>query len=413
MDNDKKALKNSVIAGIMLAGFLAGIYFSIIVPKTYASFWDFLWPKNLQQTTQTNEQKIQSYESSLSIEQAVIDVVKKASPAVVSIIQTKDVPIIERYYVDPFQDFFGDFGPFGFQLPQYRQNGTQKQEVGGGSGFIITSDGLVVTNKHVVIDEDSEYTVLTNDGKKYSAKVLARDPLQDLAIIKIEASNLPVVMLGDSDGIQIGQFAIAIGNALGEFRNTVSFGVVSGMRRNVDAGDRKGFQEVIDEVIQTDAAINPGNSGGPLLNLKGEVIGINTAMAQGAENIGFALPINKAKRDITAVKETGKIVYPFLGVRYVIINSDIKKDQNLSVDYGALIGSGEQGEPAIVSGSPAQKAGLRSGDIILEVNGNKITTENTLSKVIQLFNPGTSVQLKILRGDVEKMITVVLGEKSS
>jgi serine protease Do len=227
----------------------------------------------------------------LTQEEEVILAVKNNSPAVASIIISKNLPLYEQCYVNPFGDLFP-----GFQIPQICQKGTQLQEIGGGSGFVVSADGLILTNKHVVSDRQAEYTVLTNDGKKYSAKVLALDPNQDLAIIKIEngTSSLPTAKLGDSDNLQIGQTAIAIGNALGEFKNTVSVGVVSGLGRTITAGGGSA-SETIKDVIQTDAAINPGNSGGPLLNLKGEVVGINTAIVSGAESIGFAIPINQAK----------------------------------------------------------------------------------------------------------------------
>ena len=218
------------------------------------------------------------------------EVVKDASPAVVSVIISKYVPILEQEYYNPF----GDDSPFKILIPRLKQKGTELKEVGGGSGFIVSADGLIVTNKHVVLDEEAEYTVLTNDGNKFPAKILARDPVQDVAVLKIDANNLPIVKLGDSDNIEIGQTVIAIGNALGEFRNTVSAGIVSGLMRTITAGGG-GFSEELEEVIQTDAAINPGNSGGPLLNLYGEVVGVNTAMASGAENIAFAIPINKIK----------------------------------------------------------------------------------------------------------------------
>ncbi len=357
-------------------------------------------------------------------EEAVIEAVKNASPAVVSIVITKDVPIIEQYYYNPFQEFEQFFGEgFQFQIPQYRQMGTEKQEVGGGTGFIISEDGMILTNKHVVLDTEADYTVLTNNGKTYPAKVLARDPIQDLAVIKIDQEKIvdnqgkvnfksfPVVKLGDSDKIQIGQTVITIGNALGEFRNTISVGVVSGLGRTITASGG-GLVETLEDIIQTDAAINKGNSGGPLLNLKGEVIGINTAMVQEAQSIGFAIPINKAKRDIEQVKTLGKIVYPFLGVRYVLINDTIKKENNLSVNYGAWIKKGDQGEPAIESNSAAQIAGLKENDIILEFNGEKITTENTLAKLIMKYNPGDKVNLKILRDKTELNISVTLGERS-
>ena len=215
----------------------------------------------------------------------------------------------------------------------------------------------------MVLDQDAEYTVLTNEGQKYPVSVLARDPLQDIAILKMDANNLPTVKLGNSDALQIGQTVIAIGNALGEFRNTVSVGVVSGLMRTITARGT-GFKEQLEEVIQTDAAINKGNSGGPLLNLYGQVIGVNTAMAQQAENIGFAIPVNKVKKDINDIKTYGKIVYPFLGIRYVPITKAITEENNLSVDYGVLIVEGEGAdEVAIALGSAAERAGLKQEDI--------------------------------------------------
>jgi serine protease Do len=262
---------------------------------------------------------------------------------------------------------------------------------------------MVLTNKHVVLDEKADYTVFTNDGQKFPAKVIAKDPLQDLAIIKIESNEkFTPIKLGDSDNLEIGQTVIAIGNALGEFRNTVSVGVISGLGRTVTASGG-GFIETIEDVIQTDAAINKGNSGGPLLNLKGEVIGINTAMALGAQNIGFAIPINKAKKDIEQVKTLGKIVYPFLGVRYLLINERVQKEYNLGVNYGALV-------KEVIPQSPAFKAALKEKDIILEFNGEKITPENSLKKIIEKYNPGDKVFLKILRKGQKKIFEVILGE---
>lgn len=347
-----------------------------------------------------------------SQEEAVIKAVKEVSPAVVSIIITKDLPVFEEYYVSPFEEFFGQ--PFfEFKIPQYKQKGTQKQEIGGGTGFIVSEDGMILTNGHVVSDKEAEYTVLTNDGKKYPAKVLARDSIRDLALIKIENQEIPfpTIKLGDSDKLQIGQTVIAIGNALGEFRNTVSVGVISGLGRTVTAGGG-GMIETLEDVIQTDAAINRGNSGGPILNLKGEVIGVNFAMAEAAENIGFAIPINKAKKDIEQVKTLGKIVYPFLGVRYVLITENIQKENNLPVDYGAWVRKGTGGETAIFPGSAAEKVGLKEGDIILEFNGEKITLENTLAKIIMKYNPGDKMDLKILREGKEKIFEVTLEERS-
>jgi len=356
------------------------------------------------------------YVSNISAEQAVIDTVKNVSPSVVSIVISKNVPVYEQQFIDPF----GGLSPFSIQLPQQIQNGTQYQEIGAGSGFIVSADGLVLTNKHVVSDNQADYTVYTNDGQKYKAKVLALDPVQDLAVIKIQSPStgsgqaFKPVVLGDSAGVQIGQTAVAIGNALGQFDNTISVGVVSGLGRTISASDQIGsVSETLEGIIQTDAAINSGNSGGPLLNLKGEVIGINTAMAQGAQSIGFALPINLAKKDIEQVSKTNKIVYPFLGVRYVLIDETIKQKYKLSVDAGAYVTKGPGGESAISAGSAAAKAGIKEKDVILSINGEKITTKNSMATIIQKYNAGDKVTLHILRGDKEQDIEVTLGERTS
>ena len=340
----------------------------------------------------------------------VINAVKAASPAVVSIVITKNVPIIEQYYSNPFGDdplfkqFFGDI-----QIPQFRQKGFQKQEVGGGSGFIISSGGIILTNRHVVADMQAEYTVFTNDGQKYSAKILARDSINDVAIIKIEASNLPTVKLGNSDTVLVGQTSVAIGNALGEFRNTVSVGVVSGLARSVTTTG--GVAETIYDVIQTDASINPGNSGGPLLNLTGEVIGINTAMVSGAQSIGFAIPINQIKRIVNDILVFGKIKTPYIGVRYITITAAIKEAKKLPFDYGALISKGDLGEPGIVTDSPAAKIGLKEGDIILEFGGYKIDRDQPLISRINLFSVGDKVKIKAWQGGEIKTLEVIPVEK--
>ncbi len=366
-----------------------------------------------KETVIKESQVVEKYEPQTTQEQMIVDVVKKYQDAVVSVIASKDLPVLEQYYTDPFQglglpnDFFGQ----GFQIPQYRQKGTEKQDVSSGTGFIVSSDGLILTNKHVVSEEGAEFTVLMNNGEKYPAKVLATDPVQDVAVLKIEKKNLSTVVLGDSDSIQIGQSVIAIGNALGEFRNTVSVGVVSGLRRTVTA-QGGGAAETLEDLIQTDAAINPGNSGGPLINLKGEVVGIDTAMSQGAQNIGFALPINKAKKDLNQVKKSGKISYPFLGVRYVLIDKDLQKKNNLPVDYGALVVRGEtQTDLAVTPGSPADVAGIAENDIILEANGKKIDKDNTLAKIIQNSAVGETLKLKISHKGQEKTLDVKLAER--
>lgn len=369
---------------------------------------------NNKNDIKSTTERILEKQTIFSQEHFVIDAVKKTNPAVVSIIISKEVPKYETY-IDPNKQSnpFGDLFPgFNFNVPQYRQNGTEKKDIGGGSGFFVSNDGLIVTNKHVVDRKDVEYTVFTNDGKKHIAKVTARDPVLDVALIKIDppvGGKFPYLSLGNSDTLEVGQNVIAIGNALGEFRNTVSVGVVSGLARSITAGDNSGNVEFLDHVIQTDAAINPGNSGGPLLDLSGKVIGVNVAIAQGSQNIGFALPINSVKGAIESVKTTGKIVRPYLGVRYVTINAQMKDKNNLTVDYGVLVKTGANAdELAVIPGSPADKAGIVENDIILEIDGVKLDDKTSLASIIREKNVGQVVNLKILHKGVGKNVPVTL-----
>ncbi len=353
-------------------------------------------------------EKILETQTVFSQEHFVVDAVKKTNPAVVSIIISKEVPKYEAY-IDPNANPFGDLLPgFTIEIPQYRQKGTEKRQVGEGSGFFVSEDGLIVTNKHVVARKDVEYSVYTNDGKKHAAKVVARDPVLDIALIKIEGRGFPFLTLGNSDQLEVGQNVIAIGNALGEFSNTVSVGVVSGLARSITAGDNSGSVENLDHVIQTDAAINPGNSGGPLLDLSGQVVGVNVAIAVGSQNIGFALPINSVKGAIESVKSTGKIIRPYLGIRYVAINAAIKEKNNLSVDYGVLVKGNSRDELAVIPGSPADKAGIVENDIILEVDGVKLDDKANLASIIRSKNIGQKVTLKILHKGAEKTVIVIM-----
>ena len=363
-----------------------------------------------------SENQVRPYEPLRdSYEEQVMKAVERASPAVVSIIVSKDVPVIEECLIDPFsdlppeiRDFFGDGL---FELRSECRSGTRHEDIGGGTGFIIGSDGLILTNKHVVSDEKAEYTVFTNEGKKFTARVTARDPVFDIALLRIDALDLPTVVLGDSDGLRLGQAAIAIGNALSQFRNTVSVGVISGLLRNIEAGGRSGV-ESIQGVIQTDAAINPGNSGGPLLNLKGEVIGINTAIVSGAQNIGFAIPVNQAKRGIESVRRTGDIKVSYLGVRYRMVTKEFAAAEKLPVDYGALIRANSDG-PAVINDSPASRGGIRAEDIILGVNGVRVDENNPLGMLIQRYNIDDELRLTIMRNKREVELTVKLVERSS
>ena len=261
---------------------------------------------------------------------------------------------------------------------------------------------------------EDEYTVFTNDGTKYNAKVIGRDPSNDIAVIKIEGDNFPFLSFGSSESVQVGQTAVAIGNTLGEFRNTVSVGVISGLSRSIVAGDQSGKAEQLDEVIQTDAAINPGNSGGPLLNLRGEVIGVNVAVAQGSQSVGFALPADVVKSVVESVQSTGKISRPFLGVRYTIITPAIKESNKLTVDSGALVVRGETANDlAVTPGSPADKAGIVEGDIILEADGVAINEDTSLATIIRKKQVGDTIKLKILHKGNEQTITVTLQEVPS
>lgn len=360
--------------------------------------------KSVGGTTTVNQQV------SLSEDSAIINVVKQDSPAVVSIIISQNVSQLPGYGLSPFGNdpFFNFFFNNGQSQQQAPSSGLQ--EVGAGSGFFISSDGLIVTNKHVVQDTTASYTVITQDGKKYDATVQSRDPVNDLAIVKINIKNAPHLDLADSGSLQVGQRVIAIGNSLGQYQNTVTSGIISGIGRKITAGSETGTED-LSNVIQTDAAINPGNSGGPLLDITGHVVGINTAIDQQGQLVGFAIPSNEINKDIVSFQKSGKITRPLLGVRYVIVTSDIAQQQHLSVDHGALLVAGQSsGENAIVSGSPADKAGLKEGDIILQVNGKDVTQDSTLSDLLNQYNPGDSVTLQVNRSGKNMTVTVTLGE---
>ena len=354
----------------------------------------------------------------LSEDSAVIDVVKKASPAVVSIVITKDLNKIPGYGTNPYE--FDPFFPF-FGLPNSQQPKSSEpnlQQVGAGSGFFVSADGLILTNKHVVSDSEASYTVITSDGKHFEAKVMAVDPRNDLAVVKVEADKLPFLKLADSSLIQVGQRAVAIGNSLGEYQNTVTTGIVSGIGRQITASGNLG-EEQLDCVIQTDAAINPGNSGGPLLNTAAEVIGINTAIDRQGQLVGFAIPSNDAQKALDSYRKTGKIIRPFIGVRYIMINKALADKEKLPKDYGALLVRGDTATDfAVVPGSPADKAGLVENDIILEVEGKKLEGDMTLARALRDKDVGQTVSMRVYspstslgtgKGE-DKIVRVTLGE---
>lgn len=324
----------------------------------------------------------------LTEESVVINVVKDVGPSVVTVSA-----------VTPQRSVL-QFSPFGGFTTSVE--GGQPQDIG--SGFVVSEDGLIVTNKHVVSDTSITYKVATSDGKTYDVKQVSRDPSNDIAILRIDAKGLKPVVLGDSSNLQVGQFVIAIGTALGQFRNTVTTGVVSGLGRGIQAGDAfQGYVEQLDNVIQTDAAINPGNSGGPLLNSAGEVIGINVAVAQGAQNIGFAIPINVVRTAINQYKTTGKFpAKAYLGVEYQMLSKQTALSNN--VPQGAYVAS-------VASGSPAEKEGLVAGDIITKVDGNEITVDNGgLAKIISAKKPGDTINIEVYRNGNTAKTSVTLSE---
>lgn len=341
----------------------------------------------------------------------IVEAVKKAKPAVVSIVVSQEVPKYDiTYQKENALDINGQIIPnLYIQKPIYTENGVEKKELGSGSGFLISSDGLIVTNRHVVAQKDAIFSVFLNNGKEYSAKVLARDPVLDVALLKISGSNFPYLKLADSDSLEVGETVIAIGNALGEFKNTVSAGVVSGLSRSITAGDSFGQMEYLDKVIQTDAAINRGNSGGPLLNIYGEVVGINVAMVEGSSSIGFSLPINSVKGAIDSVKKIGIISRPYVGIRYVLINPDLKVKYDLPFDYGILIQKGlTLNDPAIIPNSPAEKAGLKEGDIVIEIDGKKVDQDSNFSHFIRYKKIGDFITMKVYSNGVTRTVVVVL-----
>ncbi len=317
----------------------------------------------------------------------ITETVKNVSPAVVG------VNVIEiRQYRDPFSSFFDD--PFLRQFLGDRGNLSQKvKELG--SGFIISSDGYIVTNDHVA-GNASEITITMTNGKHYDAKVIGTDLVSDICLLKIDETNLPYVTLGNSDDVIIGEWVIALGNPFGLFeindKPTVTVGVISANGMNLEPLDNRYYLNM----LQTDAAINGGNSGGPLVNSIGEVIGINTliytgGVSQGNIGLSFAIPINKVKKIVKELKENGKIDRDFdIGLRIQSIDEKIAEYYNLSTSRGVII-------TQVASGSPASKAGLKVGDIILEVEDYKINNEQTLIGVFQEFRTGQTISLKIVR----------------
>ncbi len=343
-------------------------------------------PKIEEKKVENSRLRIQSEES------VVIDTVNKVGPSVVTI--SRDLPPQANAYD------LAPFSVFGFDIPEET---TDPQPQSIGSGFIVSADGLIVTNKHVVSDLTAKYEVVTNNNKRYEVTQIYRDPINDISILKIDPKKNPgqelkPVVLGSSSNLQVGQFVIAIGTALGEFPNTVTTGVISGLGRGITAGDYFDAEE-LDNVIQTDAAINPGNSGGPLLNSSSEVIGVNTAVAAGGQNIGFALPIDTIKASIENFNKTGQFNRAFLGVSYRVIDEDIAKENEIV--EGAYIQS-------VISGSPAEKAGLTRGDIVTKVDGKALSEKFQISNAVSGKKVGDTIVLEVWKDGQTRSVSAKL-----
>jgi serine protease Do len=343
--------------------------------------------------------------------QLISQIAKNVGPSVVSV----NVDISSSSSSSSGSDSSG-LGAFGFSQPEAEQ--------AAGTGIIISSGGLIVTNRHVVPEGTTSVSVTLSDGTELkNVSVIGRTSSSDsldIAFLKIndaKGHKLTPAVIGDSSSVQVGDDVVAIGNALGQFQNTVTSGIISGYGRSVQAGDSSGdasSAENLDDLFQTDAAINEGNSGGPLTNLNGQVIGINTAIAGDAQNIGFAIPINDVRGLITQVLKTGKFARPYLGVRYVPLTADVANEYNLSVNNGAFIApSNDPSSPSVISGSPAASAGLKENDTITAVDSTKIDQTHSLTSLLDQHQPGDKISVTILRGSKSMNIDVTLGTAPS
>ena len=352
----------------------------------------------------------------------VIKIIRRVMPAVVSIAISKRLDDLEKE-IPP------DIAPTISTKPSGKKvkiDGKQDAiatlkmmadahgmiEVGGGSGCIVDPNGLILTNKHVVSDGLAAYSVILDDGRRFEAEILSRDPVNDVAILKIPTAKLPCLELGDATKLQLGQSVIAIGNALGMFKNTVSLGIVSGLSRAITAqADPNAPPQELRGLIQTDAAINPGNSGGPLVDRDGKVIGVNAAIVSGAQSSGFAIPINAARRDINDIRKFGRIRRPLLGLRYVMIDDKLKDKMGLSVNYGALVTNEGPRDPGVIVGSPAASAGLREKDSVLPLDGKKLDRDHPLPDLLEDRNVEDKLNLLVLRNGKQLTVIVTLAER--
>ncbi|KKU31770.1 MAG: PDZ/DHR/GLGF domain protein [Candidatus Uhrbacteria bacterium GW2011_GWE2_46_68] len=404
MELPKRFVQTLFIAGMSLSAVIGAIVGSIIALTLTGFLQADQWLSLTQGTIELSPEALDSKIIELIEEEsATIAVVKRVAPSVVSIVIKKEQQDVW------ISDEFGFFSPYGYEVTPNPSPGDTLIEVGGGTGFFITKDGYIVTNHHVVADPDAVYTVVLDDGRELSATVIATDPFQDIAILDVEGEGYAPVTLGNSDVIVPGQTVIAIGNSLSEFENTVTKGVISGLDRSVVAYDYDGSDSIIRHAIQTDAAINPGNSGGPLINLLGEVVGVNTAISSEGESIGFAIPINDVKKTVSDVQAYGHVVRPWLGVHYTMLNNEIAAELEITQTQGAMVIRSEEGI-AVFANSPAGEVGLQEGDVILSLNGETVTEENPLGDVIYRFAPGDEITMRVWRSGSERDVVVILQE---
>jgi serine protease Do len=366
---------------MVLVAFVAGMLGSIAGPR--------LFPERITSlSSASNGQRVVSSQSEL-----IASIAKDVGPSVVSITVKAQAQPTAR------DQLFG--GGVSGQVSE-----------GAGTGIVLSSDGVIMTNRHVVADGVTSVSITTSDGKQYdNVEILARDPRTnfDVAFLKIKGvNNLKPAKIGDSAKMQVGDAVVAIGNALGEFQNTVTTGIISGLSRPITAGDSGSSAESLTNLFQTDAAINPGNSGGPLVNMNGEVIGLNTAVAgNGAQNIGFSIPTNDIKAQIASILKDGKLQIPYMGVRYITLNEALKTRYNLATAEGAWL-KGTAAAPAVINGSPADKAGLKEGDIITKVNGEDVNQDNQLSTRLSKYGVGETIEITYLRDGKEQKTKATL-----
>ena len=376
----KRSLKSiaigfAIVAGVAIlvgGGALGGVYISqLLEPNATPSL----------STTDDGNTSVTETESSIA------SVAEKVSPSIVSIVTQTQA-----------QSYFG----------------TSSSSEAAGTGIIVSEDGYVMTNNHVIEDATS-VTVIDNTGESYdNVTIIGRDPLNDVAFLKITSDDtFTAAELGNSSTIRTGQQVVAIGNALGQYSNTVTSGIISGTGRSITASSSDGSStESLTDLIQTDASINSGNSGGPLVNMAGQVIGINTAIAEDANGIGFSIPINSTKGILAGVLENGTIQRAYLGVSYITVTPDVAKEYNLSVSTGAYVYSSGS-TSAVVSGGPADKAGIQNGDIITKINDETVGTEGALSTILGEYRPDDKITITYIRDGTEKTTTATLAAYTS